>query len=358
MAAMMEEVFEPGALLMAERDNIRYICLHMLMEYKIRTQEEQMLSAEKRFGRLVDVARMYYEQNMTQNEIAKKLGISRPLVSVLLAEARENGIVSIRINDTRAANDELAQRIMDRFWLSSVTVVMNDEGQNMKTDDLVAIRAYEEFFGKKNRGKSAGIGWGTILGKMADYAETIEKDEYERGLVFPLAGGIQAVTKGYHANELVRVFSLSTGRKAEYLYTPALFDTQEDLNLIKKSKPFIDIDCEWDAMEHAIIGVSDYPGYPDLAVKTIYGDRLMKEAAVGRILAYYFDVNGNIIVPKNDAILQVSLNQLKATDVTAVCSRNIRPIALAGALNLRLINRLIVPYELAVKLLNISQNRN
>ena len=107
-------------------------------------------------------------------------------------------------------------------------------------------------------------------------------------------------------------------------------------------------------MEQAIIGVSDYPGYPDLAVKTIYGDRLMKEAAVGRIMAYYFDVDGNIITPQKDTILQVSLNQLRATDVTAVCSRNIRPIALAGALKLRLIDRLIVPYELAVKLMSIT----
>lgn len=313
-----------------------------------------MLPTEKRIGRLVEVARMYYEQNMTQNEIAKKLGISRPLVSVLLAEARENGIVSIRINDISATNDELSQRIKDRFWLSSVTVVMNDAGQERQTDDLVAARAYEEFFGKKNRGKSAGIGWGSILGKMADYADTIERDKYGRGIVFPLAGGIQSVTKGYHANELVRVFSLATGRKAEYMYTPALFDTQEDLNIIKRSKPVIDIDCEWDAMEQAIIGVSDYPGYPDLAVKTIYGDRLMKEAAVGRIMAYYFDVDGNIITPQKDTILQVSLNQLRATDVTAVCSRNIRPIALAGALKLRLIDRLIVPYELAVKLMSIT----
>lgn len=35
---------------------------------------------------------------MTQNEIAKKLGISRPLVSILLTEARACGVVTITIN--------------------------------------------------------------------------------------------------------------------------------------------------------------------------------------------------------------------------------------------------------------------
>ena len=46
-----------------------------------------MIPPEKKIERMVNVARLYYEQNMTQNEIAKELGISRPLVSILLTEA-------------------------------------------------------------------------------------------------------------------------------------------------------------------------------------------------------------------------------------------------------------------------------
>lgn len=57
-----------------------------------------MIPPEKKIERMVNVARLYYEQNMTQNEIAKELGISRPLVSILLTEARTCGIVTISIN--------------------------------------------------------------------------------------------------------------------------------------------------------------------------------------------------------------------------------------------------------------------
>lgn len=57
-----------------------------------------MIPPEKKIERMVNVARLYYEQNMTQNEIAKELGISRPLVSILLTEARACGIVAITIN--------------------------------------------------------------------------------------------------------------------------------------------------------------------------------------------------------------------------------------------------------------------
>ena len=57
-----------------------------------------MIPPEKKIERMVNVARLYYEQNMTQNEIAKELGISRPLVSILLTEARACGVVTITIN--------------------------------------------------------------------------------------------------------------------------------------------------------------------------------------------------------------------------------------------------------------------
>ena len=57
-----------------------------------------MIPPEKKIERMVNVARLYYEQNMTQNEIAKMMGISRPLVSILLTEARACGVVTITIN--------------------------------------------------------------------------------------------------------------------------------------------------------------------------------------------------------------------------------------------------------------------
>ena len=40
---------------------------------------------------------MYYENEMGQSEIAKKLGISRPTVSKLLKEAKERGYLRIEI---------------------------------------------------------------------------------------------------------------------------------------------------------------------------------------------------------------------------------------------------------------------
>ena len=47
--------------------------------------------------RLAYVARRYYLDNQKQSDIAGELGVSRPMVSRMLAEAREAGIVEIAI---------------------------------------------------------------------------------------------------------------------------------------------------------------------------------------------------------------------------------------------------------------------
>ena len=56
-----------------------------------------MRVSEKKLRRLELIARMYYEGKLTQREIASQLGVSRPLISRLLQDARDLGLVEIRV---------------------------------------------------------------------------------------------------------------------------------------------------------------------------------------------------------------------------------------------------------------------
>ena len=55
-------------------------------------------SLEKK-KRLAHVARKYYMEDQKQSDIARDLGVSRPLISRMLSEARELGIVEITIHE-------------------------------------------------------------------------------------------------------------------------------------------------------------------------------------------------------------------------------------------------------------------
>ena len=67
-----------------------------------------MITEEQKIERMIAVAHMYYEEDMNQSQIAKKLRISRPLVSVLLKEAKACGIVKITMNDINTNRENIS----------------------------------------------------------------------------------------------------------------------------------------------------------------------------------------------------------------------------------------------------------
>ncbi|MBR2800663.1 MAG: hypothetical protein IKE04_07270, partial [Oscillospiraceae bacterium] len=107
-------------------------------------------------------------------------------------------------------------------------------------------------------------------------------------------------------------------------------------------------------MEQALVSISNFPSYPDLGVKSLYGNALTEMKAVGRILAHYFDAYGRIISPVSDSTLQASIKQLRQTNVTAVCSNQVKPQAVIGALRTGIVDNLVLPYSLAETVSNIS----
>ena len=312
-----------------------------------------MISEEVKNQRMIQVAKLYYEDNQSQNEIAKSLGISRPLVSIILKEAKDRGIVTITINDHVITSEYVVEKLKNTYRVETVIAV--SEAQNSEqTNMLVAEAAYQLCFGKANEGKHAGIGWGSMIERMADYADTFPDAPEARGALFPIVGGVNSVTRGYHTNELVRLFSLKTGRQPSFLYIPALYETPMEFELMKQTEVYQEIEEEWEYMEQALVSVSNFPSYPDLGVKSLYGNALTEMKAVGRVLAHYFDVYGRIISPLSDSTLQASIKQLRQTNVTAVCSNQVKPQAVIGALRTGVVDNLVLPYGLAETVSSIS----
>ena len=59
---------------------------------------------------LLQVARMYYLENLSQQQIAGQLSISRSNISRMLADALGQGIVEIRLNDPAGRERELERQ--------------------------------------------------------------------------------------------------------------------------------------------------------------------------------------------------------------------------------------------------------
>lgn len=302
-----------------------------------------MKRQDDKIARLVDIARQYYEEDRTQSEIAVRYKISRPMVSKLLKEAKELGIVTVRIQNPSERGDQEAflERIHRAFGVYG-GVVVKDGPNDSATNGAVARAAiqYLESLGE-NR---LGIGWGHIIG---DLVGTVERENRALKLgsqVCPLIGNGGVGLKNYHSNELVRVIAEHSQAEPEFLYSPACVSSEQELCLLRELDNYRTVLGVWEHLDVALVNIGNFPSVPDFATEARFGDLLVRQKAVGRILNYFVDVEGRVIHSDADFAVQIPLELLgRVRHVVGVCSANTKGKALKGALRTGYINHVIAP---------------
>ena len=77
---------------------------------------------DKRDEQAIEAVKAYYQQDLSQAEVAARMGISRPTVAKRLAHGRARGFVTVEIHDPRDDASELASRLEERFGLACARV--------------------------------------------------------------------------------------------------------------------------------------------------------------------------------------------------------------------------------------------
>jgi len=122
-----------------------------------------------RFGEdnLLWAAWLYYEEGLTQAEIAEHMGVSRPSVNAYLADARTRGIVSIEIAPERFRALTLARAMQDHFGLSDCYVIPSEGGERSLIDRLGAAAA--QVLARVTRsGDTLAVTWGRTTLALAN----------------------------------------------------------------------------------------------------------------------------------------------------------------------------------------------
>ncbi len=89
--------------------------------------------------KLVTVAKMYYEDNMNQSEIAKAIGVSRPLISMFLADAKELGIVEVKIHSPFETDDNIMDALRESYNIQGGSLINGVNSKSMTEKMIVKI---------------------------------------------------------------------------------------------------------------------------------------------------------------------------------------------------------------------------
>jgi DNA-binding transcriptional regulator LsrR (DeoR family) len=294
---------------------------------------------------LIKVARLYYEQDKTQEEIAARLKISRPRVSRLLQQAREQGIVRITIVDPNSRHRELEQSLGPTFGLREAIVVPGE----METDEWIrprlgqaAARYLETILRDSDL---VGVGWGRTLHEIAAALNPPRRAHIN---VVPLLGGLGQISPSFQVHELARRMAEAFGGTWQSFYAPAIAESEEARASIVNSADIRRVIEQWHTLDVAIVGVGNvnfeaemqmlFVNYLDAATQ----QRLCAAGAVGDICMRFFNLDGTMCQNGVAGVVGIDLDTLRQTRrVIGVAGGPNKIEAILGALRGRFLHILV-----------------
>jgi deoxyribonucleoside regulator len=167
---------------------------------------------------VIQVAWMYYQDGLNQQDIAQALGISRATVVNYLQEARETGLIRITLAAPAFTTHRLAQDLCERFGLTAAYVIP-DEGAGAEEAFLRVVRgAANWLLDLIAPGDRLGVAWGRTVYELA---EIVEARPVEDLTVLQLVGSM-ATPYGFTAEACSTRLAQRLGARCLNLHAPAI----------------------------------------------------------------------------------------------------------------------------------------
>ncbi len=186
---------------------------------------------------LVTVASLYYELNQNQQQIADRLEISRSSVSRMIKEARDLGIVEIRIHKPVNRDFHLEQGLIEHFGLQDA-YVLGTNGEKRDDEALygvgrLAAGYLERAIGNMPPHTAIGTAWGT----GAHAAISVLPEDRTRQIdVVQLLGSVSVSDPLIDGPDLARMLAAKLGGRHYDLHAPVLVE-QPTLRAMLNDEP-------------------------------------------------------------------------------------------------------------------------
>lgn len=312
---------------------------------------------EKR--QLVKISNWYYNDNLTQEQIAKKLSVSRPIISKFLQKAKDLGIVEVYINDETVHTVNMENILEERFALRDVVVapVPGSTGTNA----LHAVGRAGAYYLSKNikHVGRLGISWGETLTALVEaYPYELRKQLK----VVPLEGGMGRKKVEIHANQLAYELAKKVGGSCSYLYAPAVVETEELKNRLLQMEDIKAVLEEGENVDVALIGIGNPFEHSTLEeigyLQTEEIQELNRKGISGDMGFRFFDQNGQPVVgPFDKKVIGLTLDDLKMIDVVIAVVAGVHKMeSVLAALKGGYIDVLVIDEKMASALVERTQS--
>ena len=284
-----------------------------------------------------EVATLYYKKNMTQQEIAETLHLSRQTVSKLLNDAIEEKIVEIIIHDPQKDCKELEEQICATFGIKSC-VVCRVSGRNESVHQLMTVKAAIDYILPiiKQGNQKIALSWGRTIQELI---RNLPEISTTGNTVFPLFGATDNENAYFSSNELARKLADKLNATPKFAWFPYLADSDEDSALLRQLGYFKRMQELWNTADLAILGIGNTE-ILDIFGKT-FGYSEIHAQAIGDVATHFFDQNGRFVNLYSNTLCASVDNIRNAKESVAIACGKEKADAIAGALRTKMIDTLI-----------------
>jgi deoxyribonucleoside regulator len=308
---------------------------------------------------LAQVASLYYEDGLTQAEVARRVDASRSTVSRLLQEARETGIVEITIHYPWKSDPELEHLLETQFHLGKALVL---DGRGRPYAEVLrglGVLAARYLDGVLDQDSYLGISWGTAV------HSTVQALRPKHRLPVTVVQMIGAVGTGdplIDGPDLAHFLANVYGGEYRYLHAPLIVENGQVRHALLQEPRIRETLAIARCVDIALVGIGSLVPEVSSLLRAGYLDRealaqLRAQGAVGDICARHYDSHGQVMdIELNRRIVGIELKDLQdIKQVIGVAGGEAKAEAILGALCGGHINVLVTDDGAARKVLTLAE---
>ncbi|CUH94951.1 hypothetical protein P22_1020 [Propionispora sp. 2/2-37] len=310
----------------------------------------------------VKIASMYYIQNLTQDEISKKLGIHRTTISRLIKSARQEGIITISIREDLNKYYELESRLESVFGLKEAYVVSSQRVKEGGSEKQALGKVCADLLTQiVQDGDVVGLSWGSSLKEVANALKPSHQQKTLQADIVAICGGPGNVESENHVNSIVGKVSQALKARPNYFYAPIITSKKETKEAILQDDNCIAVTNLWKKVRIAVVGIGSFPEHssilPSGYITPQEIEMLRQLKVVGDICSRFYTIDGSPIhIELTERTISIDMEYLKHMDYSiAVAGAPQKVPAILGALKGKFVNVLITTEETAQSLLDVAE---
>lgn len=269
--------------------------------------------SENRDDLLTRVASLYYEHDYSQQQIAEMVGSSRSNISRLLKEAKQKGLVEIRIHKRIMTDSALEREFQERFGLQRAMIVDLKEAEydtRLEAAGQLAAWYLEETLRPKN---VLAISWGTGVSAAVN---ALSANPALRTDVVQMIGSVGSIASAIDGPELARLLASKLGGQYYYLHAPLFVDNQQVRDIFLEQPTISETLERARKAQIALVGVGTTESVASSFLRAGHLTEsqlaeLRQQGAVGETSGKHFNIEGSAGFDLNHRVIALSLADVK-----------------------------------------------